>query len=89
MRYIKGYKFETEQEVQDVITLCNQHFNIVQSEENITQYYVNYLYDELGFFYIKEHISLNDLLGEPNEFQVSDIKSFISDEISSENSNIT
>jgi hypothetical protein len=55
----------------------------------ITKYYVNYIYDELGFFYIKEHISLNDLLGEPNEFQVSDIKSFISDEISSENSNIT
>jgi hypothetical protein len=89
MRFIKGYKFNTEQESIDTIEICNKHFNIVQDENLITKYYVNYIYDELGFYYIKEHQSLIEILGESNEFEISDIKSFITDEISSENSNIT
>jgi hypothetical protein len=48
MASINGYQYITEEEAQNAVTLCNQHYGIPKSPTDITQNWCEYFYAELN-----------------------------------------
>jgi hypothetical protein len=72
--YIKGYKYQTEQEAIDARKQCADYYGLPKSPEDITQYWVDYQEASLDtpiFWYIIFDESIRDILGEPTEFEVT------------------
>lgn len=66
-----GYKFNTEQEAQSAVSQCDANFGYPK-EGCVTQHWCEYANSELdGFFYIAYDETLNAVLGEPVEFEIS------------------
>ena len=73
MASINGYKYTTEQEAQNAVTLCNQYYGI-PIEGDTTQNWCMYQIAELNtpiFWYIVYDESLLPILGNPTEFEVT------------------
>jgi hypothetical protein len=71
---ITGYKYTTEQEAQSAVQACNTHYGIPVSPEATTRTWVEYQtasLDEPVFYYIRWNNTLNVVLGEPSEFEVT------------------
>jgi hypothetical protein len=69
--YIKGYKYQTEQEAIDARKQCADYYGLPKSPEDITQYWVDYQTAD-DFFYIIFDESLLPILGEPIEFEINE-----------------
>jgi hypothetical protein len=72
--YIRGYKYQTEQEAQTARKQCADYYGLPKSPEDITQYWVDYQEASLDtpiFWYIIFDESIRDILGEPTEFEVT------------------
>jgi hypothetical protein len=69
--YIKGYKYQTEQEAQTARKQCADYYGLPKSPEDITQYWVDYQVAD-DFFYIIFDESLLPILGEPIEFEINE-----------------
>jgi len=72
--YIRGYKYQTEQEAQTARKQCADYYGLPKSPEDVTQYWVDYQEASLDtpiFWYIIFDESIRDILGEPTEFEVT------------------
>jgi hypothetical protein len=69
--YIKGYKYQTEQEAQTARKQCADYYGLPKSPEDVTQYWVDYQTAD-DFFYIIFDESLLPILGEPIEFEINE-----------------
>ena len=70
---MKGYKFNTEQEAINAQKSCNAYYGIPKSETDVTQNWCSYEYSQLdAFWYIVYHESLQPILGEPIEFEITE-----------------
>jgi hypothetical protein len=72
--YIKGYKYQTEQEAQTARKQCADYYGLPVTPEDVTQYWVDYQTAELDtpiFWYIQFDPSIEMILGEPTEFEVT------------------
>jgi hypothetical protein len=66
-----GYIYQTEQEAQNAIELCNQFYGIPHSPDDTTTEYTDYLYSEgNNFYYIIFDSTLEIVLGEPEVFEI-------------------
>ncbi|MFT5347805.1 MAG: hypothetical protein ACI9M3_000839 [Bacteroidia bacterium] len=74
MEYINGYKYTTEAKAKVAVKACNEYYLSSIPEGNVTTTWVNYQAAELNttnFFYIQHHASLNEVLGDPIDFEVN------------------
>jgi hypothetical protein len=67
--YIRGYKYQTEQEAIDARKQCADYYGLPVSPEDVTQYWVDYQTAD-DFFYIIFDESILPILGEPTEFYI-------------------
>lgn len=66
-----GYKYTTEQEAIDARAQAASYMGLPNPQGD-TLYWVNYSYSELdGFYYIQHVENLEQVLGEPIEFTVT------------------
>jgi hypothetical protein len=70
MASTKGYKYNTEEEAITAQKICNAFYGIPKSETDVTQNWCSYEFSE-NFLYIVYHESLEPILGEPIEFQLT------------------
>jgi len=69
---MNGYIFQTETEAIAARQQCDAYYGIPKSPTDVTQHWVDYRYAELdGFYYITYDESLLPVLGNPNEFEVT------------------
>jgi hypothetical protein len=71
---ITGYKYTTEQEAITSRELCDTYYGIPVSPEDVTQNWVDYqqaTLDDPTFWYITYDQSLEVVLGQPTEFEVT------------------
>jgi hypothetical protein len=71
---ITGYKYTNEQEAIDARKQCADYYGLPTAPENVTKYWVNYETAELDtpiFWYIIFDSSIEMILGEPTEFEVT------------------
>jgi hypothetical protein len=71
---ILGYKYLTEQEAIDARKDCSDYYGIPVDPNDVTQYWVDYEYASLDsppFYYIKFVDSVLEVLGDPEEFEVT------------------
>ena len=71
---VLGYKYDTEQEAIDATKNCSDYYGIPTSPDDVTQYWVDYNYASLNtpsFYYIKYVDSILEVLGEPEDFEVT------------------
>jgi hypothetical protein len=71
---ITGYKYTTEQEAITARELCDTYYGIPVHPDDITQNWVDYqqaTYDDPTFWYIRFDQSLEIVLGEPTEFEIT------------------
>lgn len=71
---ITGYKYTTEQEAITARELCDTYYGIPVHPDDITQNWVDYqqaTYDDPTFWYIRFDQSLEVVLGQPTEFEVT------------------
>lgn len=71
---ITGYKYITEIEAINAQILCNSHYGVPYSPDDVTQNWVGYsssILDSPNFWYIVHHESLDVVLGLPVEFDVT------------------
>ena len=66
-----GYQYSTEQEAIDARKQCADYYGLPVHPDDVTQYWVDYKYSELGFWYIIFYESIRDILGEPTNFEVT------------------
>jgi hypothetical protein len=66
-----GYQYFTEQEAIDARKECADYYGLPVHPDDVTQYWVNYNYSELGFWYIIFYESIRDILGEPTNFEIT------------------
>jgi hypothetical protein len=74
MAFINGYKFTTESQAKAAQKACNDYYGIPKTPEDITQNWVEYQKASLNkpiFWYITYDDSLEIVLGEPTEFEVT------------------
>ena len=72
---INGYKYTTEQEAINARKQCADYYGLPVAPEDITQYWVDYETAELDspiFWYIVFDPSIEIILGEPTEFEVTE-----------------
>jgi hypothetical protein len=72
---INGYKYTTEQEAIDARKQCADYYGLPVTPEDVTQYWVDYETAELNtpiFWYIQFDSSIEMILGEPTEFEVTE-----------------
>jgi hypothetical protein len=69
--YIRGYKYQTEQEAIDARKQCADYYGLPIAPENVTQYWVDYETAD-DFFYIIFDESILAILGEPTEFEINE-----------------
>jgi hypothetical protein len=77
MKPISGYKFIDEAAAQAAVGQCNEHYEIAPGNGKVTQSYVDYTHDDQGFYYIKAHESLVEVLGDPVQFEITSIQPII------------
>jgi hypothetical protein len=66
-----GYKYTTEQEAIDARAQAASYMGLPNPQGD-TLYWVNYSYSELdGFYYIQHVGNLEQVLGEPIEFEIT------------------
>ena len=65
-----GYQYFTEQEAIDARKQCADYYGLPVHPDDVTQYWVDYNYSELGFWYIIFYESIRAILGEPTNFEV-------------------
>lgn len=73
MAFIKGYKYNTEQEGINASEACNAYYGIPVAPDDITQNWVEYSFANLNippFWYIIFDETLIPVLGQPIEFEV-------------------
>jgi len=73
MALINGYQYITEQEADNARILCNTHYGIPKSVDDVTQNWVLYNHASLNnpeFWFIKWDETLTDVLGQPTDFDV-------------------
>lgn len=71
---INGYKYTNEQEAIDARKQCADYYGLPVSPDDVTQYWVDYETAELDnpiFWYIVFDPSIEMILGEPTEFEVT------------------
>jgi hypothetical protein len=71
---VLGYKYTTEQEAIDARKQCADYYGLPVSPEDVTQYWVDYQTAGLDtpiFWYIQFDSSIEMILGEPTEFEVT------------------
>ena len=71
---INGYKYTTEQEAIDARKECADYYGLPVAPDDITQYWVDYEtaeFDTPIFWYIVFDESIEMILGEPTEFEVT------------------
>lgn len=71
---INGYKYTNEQEAIDARKQCADYYGLPVAPEDVTQYWVDYETAELDnpiFWYIVFDPSIEMILGEPTEFEVT------------------
>jgi hypothetical protein len=73
MQYIKGYSFNTEEEVLAKINEINTHYGIPISPEEGTQNWCWYNEHIDGFYYIIEDDSISQFFGEPIDILIPSI----------------
>jgi hypothetical protein len=66
-----GYQYFTEQEAIDARKQCADYYGLPVHPDDVTQYWVDYNYSELGFWYIIFYESIRDILGEPTNFEIT------------------
>lgn len=68
-----GYKYTTEQEAINVRTLCATYAGLPNPQGD-TLYWVDYKYSQIDDFYYIQHVEgLENVLGTPIEFNVTEI----------------
>jgi hypothetical protein len=71
---ITGYKYTNEQDAINARKQCADYYGLPVSPEDVTQYWVDYETAELDnpiFWYIVFDESIEMILGEPTEFEVT------------------
>lgn len=71
---INGYKYTNEQEAIDARKQCADYYGLPVNPDDVTQYWVDYETAELDspiFWYIVFDPSIEMILGEPTEFEVT------------------
>ena len=71
---INGYKYTTEQEAIDARKQCADYYGLPVAPDDITQYWVDYetaQFDSPIFWYIVFDASIEMILGEPTDFEVT------------------
>ena len=72
---MQGYKYTTEQSAINAVKACNAYYGIPKSETDVTQNWCSYTYSEPdAFWYITFDKSLEPILGEPTEFEITVIE---------------
>jgi hypothetical protein len=66
-----GYQYFTEQEAIDARKKCADYYGLPKAPEDETLYWVDYNYSELNFWYIVFDESIEMILGQPTEFNVT------------------
>ena len=72
---INGYKYTNEQDAIDAREQCDAYYGIPVTPEDITQNWVDYETAELDspiFWYIVFDTSIEMILGEPTDFEVTE-----------------
>ena len=72
---INGYKYTTEQEAINARKQCADYYGLPVTPNDVTQYWVNYETAELDtpiFWYIVFDPSIEIILGEPTDFEVTE-----------------
>jgi hypothetical protein len=72
---INGYKYTTEQEAINARKQCADYYGLPVAPDDVTQYWVNYETAELDtpvFWYIVFDESIEMILGEPTDFEVTE-----------------
>lgn len=72
MQSIKGYKYLTEQEAIDARKACADYYGLPVAPDDVTKYWVDYQYSELGFWYMIYDESIAHILGEPINFETNE-----------------
>jgi hypothetical protein len=75
MKRIEAYKYKTKQEVVKAIKICNDRYLPNKKVGDTTKNWVPYHKAELNepaFFYILHYSSLNEVLGEPIEIEITE-----------------
>jgi hypothetical protein len=66
-----GYKFTTEQEAQAAISQCDTYYGYPKTD-CVTEHWCGYQFSELdNFYYIVYDQSIEVVLGQPEEFDVT------------------
>jgi hypothetical protein len=65
-----GYKYFIEQEAIDARKECADYYGLPKAPEDETIYWVDYNYSELNFWYIIFDESIENILGEPTNFEI-------------------
>jgi hypothetical protein len=71
---INGYKYTNEQDAINARKACADYYGLPVSPEDVTQYWVDYEIAELDnpiFWYIEFDSSIEMILGEPTDFEVT------------------
>jgi hypothetical protein len=71
---INGYKYTNEQDAINARKACADYYGLPVSPEDVTQYWVDYEIAELDnpiFWYIQFDSSIEMILGEPTDFEVT------------------
>jgi hypothetical protein len=71
---VTGYKFTTEQDAITAREACDTYYGIPVSPDDVTQNWVDYQFADLNdpqFWYIRYDQSLEVVLGQPIEFEVT------------------
>ena len=71
---INGYKYTTEQEAINARKQCADYYGLPVAPEDVTQYWVDYetaQFDSPIFWYIVFDASIEMILGEPTDFEVT------------------
>jgi hypothetical protein len=71
---INGYKYTNEQEAISARKQCADYYGLPVAPDDVTQYWVDYETAELDspiFWYIVFDESIEMILGEPTEFEVT------------------
>jgi hypothetical protein len=71
---ITGYKYTNEQEAIDARKQCADYYGLPVSPEDVTQYWVDYETADLDtpvFWYIIFDLSIEQILGQPTQFEVT------------------
>jgi hypothetical protein len=62
--FIKGYKYNTEQDAKEAVERCNSFYKIPKEQNDVTKNWCNYERAN-SFYYIVFDESLLSILGEP------------------------